>query len=205
MSVLKRGQIRLDLAKSIKWNTQNIKIWRKISVTADNQLIYNWKDLSLCLPYSVHLNEHSSQVFHFRPKCWEKPKMYSHQVLTFSRFQDIAVQSSQFSSYFSVAILPVLWQILPVLWQKINFWHVGLNLFEKQVIYNSDPLLCFDNNSAKILLESYKHAVTFWNFVCHIWRTEGRSKLKFGEINSSDRSKFFERKPSIKYLTWMPF
>ena len=38
---------------------------------------------------------------------------------------------------------------LPALWQKINFWEVGLSLLEKQLIYGSDPLLCFDNNTAE--------------------------------------------------------
>ena len=45
-----------------------------------------------------------------------------------SRFQDIAIQSKQFSSYISVAILPLFEE-------KINFWKVGLNLLEKQLIY----------------------------------------------------------------------
>ena len=66
------------------------------------------------------LKGHSSQVFHLWPKCWKKPKTYCHQiwtsfVLPFSRYS-----SSKLAifSYFSVVILPVLWQ-------KINFWKIG--------------------------------------------------------------------------------
>ena len=42
------------------------------------------------------------------------------ELSTSCRFQNIAVQNQQFSSYFSVAILPVLRQ-------KINFWKVDLD------------------------------------------------------------------------------
>ena len=70
---------------------------------------------------------HPSQVFHRWPKCWKKPKIYIHskiELLTSCHFQHIAVLSQKFSSFFSAAVLPLLWQ-------KINFWKVGLHLFEK--------------------------------------------------------------------------
>ena len=44
-----------------------------------------------------------------------------------SHFQDIAVQNYPFLSYFSVAILSVLWQ-------KINFLEKWLKFIEKQLI-----------------------------------------------------------------------
>ena len=40
-------------------------------------------------------------------------------------------------------------------------FEVGLNLLEKQLIYNSDALFSFTTTLPKILIESYKHAVTF--------------------------------------------
>ena len=46
--------------------------------------------------------------------------------------------SSKLTIYFSVAILPILWQ-------KI----VGLNLLEKQLSCNTVPLLCFDSNTVE--------------------------------------------------------
>ena len=76
------------------------------------------------------------------------------ELSTFFHFQDITVQSYQFSSYTSVAILPVLQE-------KINFSKVDSNLLEKQLIYSSDSLLYFGNNTDKNTFESYKHAVTF--------------------------------------------
>ena len=60
-------------------------------------------------------------------------------LFTSFRFQDIAVQSQQFSPYFRVAILPILLQ-------KTTFWKVCLKLLEKRVIYNSNLFVCFDNN-----------------------------------------------------------
>ena len=105
------------------------------------------------------------------------------------------------------------------------FRKVGLNLFEKQIIYNSDPLLCFDNNTAKTLFETRKPAVSFWNFVCS-WRswitffgektfwgekdclrgnlnwyilgTEGRRRLKFGEVSIKIWIKYFREKTEQK-------
>ena len=64
------------------------------------------------------------------------------ELYTSSCLQEIAVKSRQFHSYLNFAILPGSWL-------QINFWKIGLNLLEKQVIYNTDPLLCFDNNNAK--------------------------------------------------------
>ena len=37
-------------------------------------------------------------------------------------------------------------QIFPCF--RVAIWKVGLNLLEKQLMYNSDPSLCFDNDSA---------------------------------------------------------
>ena len=40
-----------------------------------------------------------------------------------------------------------------------NLLEKGLNLLEKQLIYNSNSLLCFDHTAENT--QSYKHAVTF--------------------------------------------
>ena len=80
----------------------------------------------------------------------------------------------------------------------------GLNLFEKQLIYNSEPLRVLTTAQPKTLTASYKHAGSFeilfvvdntgkiskgkslskrtFEF-CLILVTEGRRKLQFGELS----------------------
>ena len=103
--------------------------------------------------------------------------------------------------------------MLPVLQQKINFWKVGMNLLEKHLIYNSDPLLCFDNNTAASNYWEFKYVVTFWNLFlvcnpvkiskgkfmnCHIFETKGRRKLKFGV--SLQICQIFWEKTELKFF-----
>ena len=92
---------------------------------------------------AVALNRHSSQVFHFWPKCWEKPKMRSHPGWTsaFCRFQDMAVQS-----------------FLIILFQRCHFTCIVTEVYlretrheftEKAANLQFWPFLCFDNNTAE--------------------------------------------------------
>ena len=132
---------------------------------------------------------------------------------TFSRTCKVQGQGLQNMSYrtssrprTSSRIPPLCFSvaILPALSQKINFWKIALNYLEKQLIYNSDPLLCFDNNTAKNTdwnLQKYTNSLIFWlllailvkflrgksllrgNLNSIILGTEGRRKLKFGEVS----------------------
>ena len=165
------------------------------------------------------LKRHSGQVFHSWLKCWKKSETHSHLIWSFYvlSFQDSAVQSQQFSSYFSAAILPVLWPRLT--FGKLAWIYVKSSLFTILNLY-----FVLTAKRVKTLIESYKHAVSFRNFVCSwqpwqnfrwkkailrwnqncsILETEGRRKLKFGEISFQIYRKFL-RKSSKKYSTWMP-
>ena len=64
----------------------------------------------------------------------------------------------EFSYYFSVAIFQYCIK---------RFRKVGLNLLEKQLSYNSDPIYFVKTTTLfKALIESYKHAgLTVWIFV----------------------------------------
>ena len=88
-----------------------------------------------------------------------------------------------------------LLSLLLALSQKIyNFGKLG---FEKQLIYNSDPLLCLDNYSvAKHYyweLETCSKVLNFCNWQlwqilretrsCYISRTDGYRKLKLGKVS----------------------
>ena len=136
------------------------------------------------------LRGHSSQVFHSWPKCWEKPTMYSHQirtfyVLPFSRHCSskltifFLLQCSHYYPYFSVTILPVTWQ-------KINFrkggWiHLKSSLFTVLTLYFVLTTL------PKMLIESYKQEVTFFNFAYwQVWQNFLRGKsVSKGQFNLS--------------------
>ena len=94
-----------------------------------------------CYLRSEPLKRHSRPPLHCGPKCWEKPKMHSHQIWTLYVFP-----FSRYCGSTSVAILPVLWQ-------KINFcenwleftWNSGSTLLNFKIL----ALLCFDNNTAE--------------------------------------------------------
>ena len=75
------------------------------------------------------LKGHSSQVFHSGLKCWDKPKIHSHQIWSFDAFLFSRYYSLKLavSSYFSVAILSVSWQ-------KIKFWKAGLHLLKSSYV-----------------------------------------------------------------------
>ena len=103
-----------------------------------NNLLYEYN----CCIKILAVKKNSSQVFYCWSKCWEKPEMHSYQIWIFYVLP--------FSRYCSLKLkIFLLLQCSPVLWQKDNFRNVGLNLLEKQLIYNSNPLLCFDNNTAE--------------------------------------------------------
>ena len=66
--------------------------------------------LSIRIPYVKSIKGAIKLRFHSWPKCWDKPKIHSHQfeLSMSSRFEDITVQNEQFSFYPSVTILSVL-------------------------------------------------------------------------------------------------
>ena len=113
--------------------------------------------------FTFYWMQHSSQVFRYWLKCRKKPKIYSHQiwtvyVLPFWRYCSSKMKIFLFLQYCHFASIVT----------KINFWKVGLNLFTWKAadlqfwLFTSfGPQHC-----RKILLESYEHAITFWNFVC---------------------------------------
>ena len=70
------------------------------------------------------------------------------ELSTSCHFQDIAVQSQRISFYFSVGI-----------YSRLTFRN-GLNLFEKQLIYNSDPLP-LTITLTHTFIESYEQVETF--------------------------------------------
>ena len=162
----------------------------------------------------------SGQVFHFWPKCWEQPKMHSYQIWTFYVYPF----SRYCSSKLTILLLLQCCHFVSM-WQKINFWKVGLNLLEKQLIYNSDPLLCPDNDAAEItywelricsnFLKSCLQLATlptFWeektflreNVNCYIFGTEGRWKLKFGQVFRFVKI-FWDKTDQNFFSTWMLF
>ena len=103
---------------------------------------------------------YSSQAVHSWLKCREKPQMHPQQIRT----SYVYYCSSKLTIFF---LLQCCYFVN--LWQKINFWKVGLNLLEKQLIYNLDPQLCFGNYftaQESLKISDNKHATTFWNFVC---------------------------------------
>ena len=77
--------------------------------------------------------------------------------LNFLHFSIIKILQFKVTNFPLAPVLP----FLPVLQEKINFSKVDSNLLEKQLIYSSDSLLCFGNNTDKNTFESYKHAATF--------------------------------------------
>ena len=90
-------------------------------------------------------------------------------------------------------------------------------LLEKQLIYDFDPLLCFDNNTAENTYRELQNCNNFFEILfvfdnpgkiskakslfkrkskLSYLGTEGRRKLKLGEVKSPELSKSFEKKPS---------
>ena len=117
---------------------------------------------------------HPSQVFHCWSKCWEKPKIYilsKIELLTSCHFHH-----QQFSSSFSAAVLPLLWQ-------KINFWKVGLHLFEKFL-------------KEKSLFSE--------NLNYHILESEGSSNFNLVKLVVRSVKVFWEKTKQF-FSTWMPF
>ena len=139
--------------------------------------------------------------------------MHSHKILTFYVLP--------FSRYCSsnLAIFLFSTVILPVLWQKIIFWKVGFNLLEKQLIYNSDPSLCFDNIVENTIWELQTSGnflkvclllATLAKFLreklsCHILGTEGRRKVNFGEVSIQVCQNLLKENRAKKFSTWVHF
>ena len=102
----------------------------------------------------------------------------------------------------------------------INFWEVGLNLLEKQLIYNSGLLLCFNNTTAKNIywvLQTFSKFLNLFiignpgkicrgkslakeNLNCHILEMKGHRKLTFGEDSLHIYQNFFDLNAFLRYI-----
>ena len=154
------------------------------------------------------------------PKCWNKPKMPTHQIWTF--------YVRLFSKHCSLKLTNFLLLLrggLEALWQKVKIWKAGFHLqyFKSSyytVLYDSGSLLCFGNSSALNLweLEScrkflkfrfyltippkfpkekslFKGKSTLLHYILRTKRCESSNlvKLVFGSVKN-----FFEKNLTIK-------
>ena len=96
----------------------------------------------------------------------------------------------------------------------------GLNLFEKQLIYNLTLNFILTTTLPKTLIENYEHALSLLNFACswqpwqnkgkvflkgnlnwYILGTDGHRKLKFGEVSLRICQNFLRQTQAKKILT----
>ena len=130
--------------KLLKWliaasSSSKIVVWWNITA-AKVSLLVTLLHCSTNLFLKMQQNyfkRYLSQVYHFWPKCWVKPKARSRNLKLLRPLVFNIVQ-------FKINNFP-LTSRLPFcqLWQNINLWKGGLHLLKSSWFYNSKPLLCF--------------------------------------------------------------